>query len=495
MTRLNSVFTYEQKLLGVATLVVVIAMGSSTLLPQAVHAARWLWTRLSRRLGLGRWGMAGDGVVIGDLVIPDEARKRHTLIMGATGKGKTVAIEHLLYRDLARGYGALIIDPKGERDFYDRVRSYCRSIGREEDLHLLSATHLDESSRWNPLRLGNSSELQSKFYCSSKYEHSFYAKATELALGTAFESLIRKPSPTLTLADLIQELDGLSNSGKDENLKGLYFDIQNLATGEWAPILGTKPKTGNESEVSLLDLTRKNEILFVDLPTEGKSVQSSRIGSLLLQEITLLSGIRKRMPGVKSSKPFSVFIDEFDAFATDPFVTFLNKGRSSDFMIHMAHQTLSDLKKVSPTFLGQVMGNPNVFVVFGLNMPEDAEILAKFFGTKTTSKRTYQTQSGALTGMGSEREVQEFKVHPDTIKELGVGQCVVNIRNEGRLEVFQMPALTSGNLPKVSIPTHRGRLTTTNHSDLKATIAPVTDVYSEMFQPKTTSSGGLNGVR
>jgi conjugal transfer pilus assembly protein TraD len=482
--RLLSALTSEQKLLGLTTLGVVAVMGSSVVLPHAVQAARWLWKGLSRRWGLGRWGLAGEGVVIGPVTILDESRKRHTLIMGATGKGKTVATEHLLYRDLIRGHGALIIDPKGERDFYDRVRSYCRSIGREEDLHLLSATHLEESARWNPLRLGNVSELQSKFYCASKYEHSFYAKATELALGVAFEALSKKHLPTLTLIDLVGELDVLSSKGKDENLKGLYFDIQNLATGEWAPILGTKPKRGNPTEISLLNITRNNQILFVDLPTEGKNVQSARIGSLLLQEVTLLSGIRKRMPGVKSSKPFSVYVDEFDAFATEPFVTFLNKGRSSDFMIHMAHQTLSDLKKVSPTFLGQIMGNPNVFIVFGLNMPDDAEMLAKFFGTQGASKRTHQIQDGTFTGMGSERAVQEFKIHPDTIKELGVGQCVICIRNEKRLEIVQMPPLTPKNLPKVTLPVHRGKLGDAVIYENKAPLAEAADAYAEVLKSK-----------
>ncbi|NDD92299.1 hypothetical protein EBZ37_09465, partial [bacterium] len=428
-----STLTPEQKILALATTLVAGGIGASAVLPRGVRAARWLWTEFMRRFGLGRWGLAGQGVVIGPIAITDESRKRHTLIMGATGKGKTVATEHLLYRDLIRGHGALIIDPKGERDFYDRVRRFCESIGREEDLFLLSATHLEESARWNPLRLGDASELQSKFYSAAKYEHSFYAKATELALGIVFQTLAKKELSTITLVDLVRELDSLSSNGKDENLKGLYFDIQNLAGGEWGPVLGTKPKRGNQKEISLLNITRNNQILFVDLPTEGKNVQSSRVGSLLLQEITLLSGIRKRMPGVKSSKPFSVFVDEFDSFATEPFVTFLNKGRSSDFMIHMAHQTLSDLKKVSPTFLGQVMGNPNVFIVFGLNMPEDAEMLARFFGTQTSVKRTHQVQDGALTGMGSEREVQEFRIHPDQIKELGVGQCIVCVRNEKRL--------------------------------------------------------------
>ncbi|NBW82407.1 hypothetical protein EBR21_11700 [bacterium] len=67
---------------------------------------------------------------------------------------------------------------------------------------------------------------------------------------------------------------------------------------------------------------------------------------------------------MRSERPFSVFVDEFDAFASPAFATFLNKGRSSDFMIHLAHQTLSDLNRVSPDFMGQIMGNMNVRYIF-----------------------------------------------------------------------------------------------------------------------------------
>ncbi len=397
-------------------------------------------------------------IEIGNTKIYDEDRMRHTHILGATGSGKTVLIEHMIYRDLARGYGAIIVDAKGDRDFYERIKAYCVKIGREKDIKYVSSTYLEESVRWNPCRLGNPSELQSKFFGSSKYENAFYAKACELALLQAFNRIGNKPS--LTLRELSDELDRLSSHGKDEFLKGLYFDIQNLTLGEWAPILGTAQKFGNQEEVSLLDVTRKNDILFFDLPTEGKAVQSSRLGALVLQEISLLSGMRKRNPGIKSDKPFAVYVDEFDAFATDPFITFLNKGRSSEFMIHLAHQTLSDLKKVSATFEGQLMGNINNRFIFRLDVPEDAERMSKFFGTKTVMKETHQTDGGSVTGKGSSREVQEFHVHPDTIKTLQTGECVISIKTSKTLKLVKIPFLNSKTVPSPMIPVSRLALST-----------------------------------
>ena len=151
--------------------------------------------------------------------------------------------------------------PKGDREFYSRIKEFCRKIGRESDLHLLSATHADESVSWNPCRIGSATELQSKFYNSAIYSEPHYAKACELALLKAFNRLGQKQA--FGLCDLVGELDALSNSGKDQTTAGLFMDLNNLSEGAWGELIHP-----SGHELSFLDLTRRNEILFVDLPTE-----------------------------------------------------------------------------------------------------------------------------------------------------------------------------------------------------------------------------------
>lgn len=481
MHPLLATLTPQQQILGAAIVALPATLGAMHLalrfLPLLGAATRGLLNRRHKQK---------QSITVGPIKLTDDARMRHTHIIGATGTGKTVLLEHLLYRDLARGYGALIIDPKGERAFYDRVREYCSKIGRLSDLSLLSATYPEESVRWNPCRLGSISELQSKFFCSSKYENSFYAKACELALLEVFEKT--QDTNPLTLLDITHALKELSQRSRDEHLKGLYFDLENLSRGEWGAILGTQSKDGNDREVSLLDVVRRNEILFVDLPTEGKSVQSSRLGALLLQEICLLSGIRKRMPESAGRQPYSIFVDEFDAFATEPFVTFLNKGRSSGFMIHLAHQTLSDLKRVSPTFLGQVVGNINNRFIFRLDLAEDAEQISKLFGTKTVIRKTHQTMDGQATGVSSNREAQEFEIHPDRIKSLKVGSCIFSIKTEGKLSEVQIPPLTPATVPNLRTPINRKPMDLTEFVHTESTGAALVDSvdFNQLMEMKGT---------
>lgn len=395
------------------------------------------------KIKIGIINKRSAGIRIGNVFLSDDARLRHTHIVGATGSGKTVLLEHLIYRDLSRGYGALIIDPKGDRELYLRTKKICKDIGRLSDLHLLSSTHISETSRWNPCRLGNSSELQTKWFNSGVYLEPFYAKACEFGLLQAFNQLtLSKTKISFSITDLVQTLETQASQAQDRNLHGLFLELRNFAQGEWGSILCAAEASAGElssDEISLLNITRKSEILFVDLPTEAKGIQSSRVGRLLLQEIMLISGMRKIYPHLKTEKPFSVFIDEFDAFATENFATLLNKGRSSQFMIHLAHQTLSDLEKIGRIFMGQVLGNCNVRFIFRQDLPQDAETWAKFFGTKSTIKKTFQMDSGLSTGHSSNRESQEFRIHPDTIKEFGTGECVLSIKSERKLKKMKIP--------------------------------------------------------
>ena len=310
------------------------------------------------------------------------------------------------------------------------------------DFKVLSTNPMLPPTIWNPCGLGNVSELQSKFYNSAIYAEPHYAKHCERALLRAFQELEGEKPEGFSLKHLIRQLEILSDNGRDKNIEGLFLDLHNLAEGEWGPVLsGTDPSshTRNAELLSLWDIVCNNKILFVSLPTEAKAVQSQRVGRLILQELMLVSGLLKSLPDDPKRLPFSVYVDEFDAFATPSFATFLNKGRSANLMIHMAHQTLSDLRKIDEHFTGQIMGNCNVRFVFRQDDPDDAEKWSRFFGTSKTLKRTHRTDGGSRSGEGSEREVREFRISPDTIKELPIGTCVYSVKSEKQLSKLRIP--------------------------------------------------------
>jgi|GEM_PF-1633179 len=448
-------FTREQQALGLSVI---------SLLGLVYHREAWailqfclkgLATGVGRVFSITLRDSKRSHLQIGPVKLTDEARARHLHAVGATGTGKTTFLEHLIQGDIERGYGAIIIDPKGDRALYEKIREICARHGRSDDLHLLSATYPEESSRWNPFRLGNAAELQAKFFNAQEWSEPFYKKACEAALLRAFKELLSEFPKGFTVREFSEKLKSLAKEQRESKIEGLFFDFLSLTEGPWAEILGAIPQNKSLKEIHFLDVTRKNEIVFVDLPTESQSVQSKRLGKILLQEIVLISGLRKQYPALHSAQPFSVIIDEFDAFATETFATFLNKGRSSGFMITLAHQTLGDLDRVSPAFKDQILGNPNIRVVFRQDTPSDAELWSQFFGTQLTIKSTYQTLDGEQTGTASNREVQEFRFHPDQIKELRTGECIVSIKTENSHRKIRVPL---PKLPSIKLPELRQKM-------------------------------------
>ncbi|HLD99950.1 MAG TPA: TraM recognition domain-containing protein [Bdellovibrionota bacterium] len=401
--------------------------------------AGYLWHRASLAWRTRQARKRGD-VVLGHLFLNDYDRVRHTHIVGTTGSGKTETTKRLIFSDIAKGRGCFIIDPKGDRELYEEVLGFCKSIGRENDLKLISATYADESCVWNPCGLGNASELQSKFHNSNVYSEPYYAKACEAGLIRAFNLLAKTKPHGFGINELTATLKQIAQAENSKTLEGLFYDFQNLTQSEWAPILGCSPALAKGREISLINVIKNQQILFVDLPTEGKSLQSSRVGRLLTQELILISGLKKSCPSLTGrTRVFSVFIDEFDAFATESFVTFLNKARSSGFMIHIIHQTLSDLKKISPEFMGQVLGLCNIHLIGIQHDPDDAELWARLIGTQTTVKQTYQTDVRGSTGRASNRVVEEFIISPNTIKRLGVGVFVTSVKTQNFRGIIQVP--------------------------------------------------------
>ena len=88
------------------------------------------------------------------------------------------------------------------------------------------------------------------------------------------------------------------------------------------------------------------------------------------------------------------------------------------------------MEKIDRTFMKQVIGNTSIKVVFCVHDNETAETLSKILGTVTVKKETERIDKTILSqaeGMvGSIREVEEFKIHPNIIKnELRQGQCLI----------------------------------------------------------------------
>ncbi|MDZ4055500.1 MAG: TraM recognition domain-containing protein, partial [Polynucleobacter sp.] len=172
----------------------------------------------------------------------------------------------------------------------------------------------------------------------------------------------------------------------------------------------------------------EGKIVFVFLDTRRFGTTARAIGRFIVQDLKSVSArIDSEVPLI-ARKSFSVIIDEFADLADEEFVGFLDRARSSKMGIVIAHQEISDLDRISPQFAARLMGNTATLFAFLQKRPESAELISGIAGTKKVWKQTKATERflgiEIDTGKRSQREVEEFNVHPNVVKTLRVGECV-----------------------------------------------------------------------
>lgn len=85
--------------------------------------------------------------------------------------------------------------------------------------------------------------------------------------------------------------------------------------------------------------------------------------------------------------------------------------------------------------LNRTGSNIEVLMAGRQTMPASAEMIAAIAGTRgvwITTQQTHAPVAGLLTGLGSRSRGREYKVHPDRIKSLRVGEVVVTEPPKGR---------------------------------------------------------------
>ena len=101
-------------------------------------------------------GKTTDGAKI---FLPEKVRTGHVQILGATGRGKTESvILPWFIRDLQRGYSAVLIDGKGDRELYDRIEHHTKKLDQKARLIVFDLGSPELSAVTNPLKTGSSQQ-------------------------------------------------------------------------------------------------------------------------------------------------------------------------------------------------------------------------------------------------------------------------------------------------------------------------------------------------
>lgn len=386
--------------------------------------------------------------------ITEKQLNHHVHIVGASGFGKTVLISHILKSRIDSGRGVLFIDQKGDRETIEQFTSYVRSAGRVDELKVFSLGSHDQSANYNLLSNGSATQLRDRIMMSLNWSEEFYRnqsasfllrllnglcwlrdnRSVRLDLATilrcakhadAIEDLLKQiPSDREREFELMDEAR-LFLSGNDNfnSLQGLRTQLESIVYSEFGDHI-----LGSETGIDLFEAVRAGKIVFMFLDTRRYGDTARAVGRFVIQDLKAVSArIDSEVVGC-DRKPFAVVIDEFADLAQEDFISFLDRARSSRIGIVLAHQEISDLDRISPQFCGRLMGNTATLFAFLQKRPESAELISGIGGTRKVWKTTLQTSSflgfNVETGNRSNREVEEYLIHPNSVKSLGIGECI-----------------------------------------------------------------------
>jgi intracellular multiplication protein IcmO len=411
--------------------------------------------------------------------IPNGFLQRHTAIIGQSGVGKTTLGEFILWQQIVRGGGFLFIDAKLDAETRDRLNLMMTLAGRQSDFYVLNVDSPDNSNTYNPLIQGDSDEIASRLLnllpsSENNPGSDFYRQSANYALTVLIGALkaAKKRYHFADLAIILQsaramaELERLVPSGAPERMtlqvfldgyrkkskEGVQIDVDRIkqvlggmsgriaqfAQGKFGEVFNTYTP-----EIDLTDIIKNNKCLYVMLPTMGKDTAALNLGKMVLSDLrTAVYNVQGLKKIYRPNPPFLVFADEMGSYVMPGIKTLFEQARSASICMVPAFQTFANLSQVSPDFADIIIGNTWNKVLFKFASKDSPEMAAEIIGK--TKKFAYSLSMSASEGESAQniratpqgsasksggmsesyRQSEEFRVTPDQLRSLGMGEAI-----------------------------------------------------------------------
>ena len=347
---------------------------------------------------LGRAVFRGRSVKCG--LLPDD-RRRHLLLLGKTGMGKSTLLQQLLAADIAAGRGVALVDPHG--DLFEAVLQSVPKH-RTNDVFLFDATDTLHPVAFNVLQCERPSDrplvASAVLSAFKKLYGDSWGPRLEHILRSCLLLLLEHPGTTLVS---IQQL--LTDARYRQHLVHMSRDpvVRQFWEGEFAamperlrgeaisPVLN---KVGHfasnpilrsiigqpHSRLNLRRIMDEGKVLLCNLSKGRIGVDASTLlGSFLITAMELAAMSRADLPEDKR-RDFFLTVDEFGSFATDSFAAILSEARKYRLNLTLANQYLAQMSEGT---LAAVFGNVGSLLVFQVGA-QDAETLVEQLGTDIT---------------------------------------------------------------------------------------------------------------
>ncbi len=406
--------------------------------------------------------------------------QRHTAIIGQSGVGKTTLGEFLLWQQAVRGGGFIFIDAKLDADTRDKLGLMMELAGRADDFYVLNVDQPFNSNTYNPLLRGDPDEVSSRLLnllpsSENNPGSDFYRQSANHAL-TVIIGVLKAAKRRYHFSDLailmqsaraMSELERIAPAGSGEKMalqvfldqfrkkgkEGIQIDVERIKTvlggmsgrialfaqGKFGQVFNTYTP-----EIDLTDIVMNNKCLYVMLPTMGKDTAALNLGKMVLSDLrTAVYNVQGLKKSLRPNPPFLVFADEMGSYVMPGISRLFEQARSANICMVPAFQTFANLQSVSPDFADIIIGNTWNKVFFKFASKDSPEMAAEIIGmtqrfAKSLSLSENQGNSASstrATPQGNEskggglseswREQEEYRVTPDQLRSMGMGEAVV----------------------------------------------------------------------
>ncbi len=330
----------------------------------------------------------------------DKDRRRHIHVIGQTGVGKSILQENLAYQDMMDGRGFAFVDPHG-----DSVEALLSKVPKER---VEDVVYFNPSDMTNPIGLNMFEfdhpdqkdflvqEAISMLYglydpghtgiVGPRLEHIFRNCALLLMSDPAGGTFIDIPKllideefmkSKLKYVTDQQVLDFWTKEFPASQRSSEAGEVISWVVSKFGPFISNDAMRNiigqTKSGFSIADIMNNKKILLVNL-SKGKmgDLNSKLLGIIFVMKFQAAAMARANI-AEDERLDFTLYVDEFQNFATDSFETILSEARKYRLSLVLGNQFMTQLKE---ELREAIIGNVGTTITGRIGIT-DAEIMVK----------------------------------------------------------------------------------------------------------------------
>lgn len=326
-----------------------------------------------------------------------DSRSQHVYVVGKTGTGKSTLLRNMLIQDIEAGQGVGLIDPHG--DLAEELLD-CIPPGRLRDVIYFNPADREHPIGLNLLR--SASEGQEHLVASGlvsafknvwadswgpRLEYVLYGCMAALAYAENATILgaqrmltdseyrrwvVEQVKDPMVRAFWRDEFEGFDKRHLSEVIAPLQNKVGQLVM---SPVI--RNIVGQvANRVDFRQVMDRKRIFIANL-SKGQlgEDKAGLLGSMLVTAFQLAAMSRAGLPKTERTD-WSLYVDEFQNFATDSFASILSEARKYGLSLTLSHQYTAQLRE---PIRNAVLGNVGTMLAFRVS-EADARLLAREYG-------------------------------------------------------------------------------------------------------------------